>query len=126
MAKKTTKKIAVKKKAAKKAVKKKAVKPAKSKSVERKRFTNAFEAVGFSEEESVAMKFKAELFREIRKKTEGLTQHEISKLLDIPQPRVSDLLNNFHILSIEKLIQYSAILSPEVHIVLKRIKKSAA
>ena len=50
---------------AKKTTKKKAVKPDKSKRVERKRLTNAFEAVFFFEKESVAMKLKVDLFREI-------------------------------------------------------------
>ncbi len=38
-------------------------------------------------------------------KNQGLTLHELSKKLDLPQPRISELVNGkIHLISLEKLL----------------------
>ncbi|MBI2604670.1 MAG: XRE family transcriptional regulator [Deltaproteobacteria bacterium] len=70
---------------------------------------NVFDDLGFSTEESVALKIKAELFSCLLKTVRRykLTQRDLQKILDQPQPRVSELLNGkISKMSMEKLIEY--------------------
>ena len=68
-----------------------------------------FHDLGFSEKESVSITLKSDLHLKIldvieRQKT---TPRELEKILNVPQPRISELLNGkISTLSIEKLISY--------------------
>ena len=56
---------------------------------------NVFEDLGFSAEEAAILRMKTQLhievLRAIAKK--GLTPRQLEAVLDVPQPRVSELLN---------------------------------
>lgn len=70
---------------------------------------NVFEDLGFSSEVSAAEQLKNEIHSRIIKavKANKLTPKALSRLLDIQQPRVSELLNGkIGSCSIEKLISY--------------------
>lgn len=56
---------------------------------------NVFEDLGFSSEEAAVLRVKTSLHTEILKAVEKqkLTPRQLEKLLDIPQPRVSELLS---------------------------------
>ena len=56
---------------------------------------NVFADLGFRSEEAAILRLKTELHLEIMKVIEkrGLTSRELEKLLDVPQPRVSELVN---------------------------------
>ena len=87
---------------------------------------NIFESLGFSPEESKALKLKAEIYGEIvaAVRSQNLNQHAVSKVLDIPQPRVSELLRGkIQGVSIEKLIHYMERLAPDAQIGIYREKR---
>ncbi len=68
-----------------------------------------FYDLGFSPSESLALTIKAKIFSKILDvfNDQHLTQRELGKILSIPQPRVSELLNGkIASLSIEKLLLY--------------------
>lgn len=70
---------------------------------------SVFESLGFSEDESVSLKMKAEIFDEIvaTVQKEGYSSKELQGILGVPQPRVSELMNGrISKVSIEKLIGY--------------------
>ena len=61
-----------------------------------------FEDLGFSPEEAAVLEVKLTLHNEIMKvvKKQNLTSRQLERLLDVPQPRVSELIggkisNNF-------------------------------
>jgi predicted XRE-type DNA-binding protein len=56
---------------------------------------NVFADLGFSSEEAAVMAMKTQLHIEIMKaiKNRKLTRSQVEKLLDVPQPRVSELLS---------------------------------
>lgn len=67
-------------------------------------------ALGFSQEESLVLRMKAELHARIVSivRERGYTQHEVSKILDTPQPRVSLILRGrLDGVSIESLLMYA-------------------
>lgn len=74
-----------------------------------KKNRSAFYDMGFNEHEALALTVKADLYAKIlavveRKK---IKPRELEKILDVPQPRVSELLNGkMSSLSIEKLLAY--------------------
>lgn len=61
----------------------------------RKKEQNIFEEIGFSKEEAAVIELKAQLLDEILRivQKRKLSQRDLDKILDIPQPRVSALLN---------------------------------
>ncbi len=74
---------------------------------------SVFESLGFSDEEQVSLKMKADIFNEIIHtiEQEGHTAKDLESILDIPQPRVSELMNGrISKVSIEKLIGYLQLL----------------
>jgi predicted XRE-type DNA-binding protein len=74
-----------------------------------KKIRSAFEDVGFSKSESAALMFKSEIYSKIISviKARKLTRIQLEKLLEVPQPRVSELLNQkISGVSIEKLLIY--------------------
>lgn len=56
---------------------------------------NVFEDLGFSPEEAAVLRMKTQLHIEIMRAIEkrGLTARQLEKVLDVPQPRVSELLS---------------------------------
>ncbi|MEX2318043.1 MAG: helix-turn-helix transcriptional regulator [Pirellulales bacterium] len=56
---------------------------------------NVFEDLGFTAEEAAILRMKTQLHVEIMRVIEKrrLTPRQLEKLLDVPQPRVSELLN---------------------------------
>ena len=68
-----------------------------------------FEDIGFSTEEAAVLEFKLKLHNEIMKVVEKkkLTSRQLEKLLDIPQPRASELLNGkISHMSADRLTKY--------------------
>jgi predicted XRE-type DNA-binding protein len=56
---------------------------------------NVFADLGFTAEEAAILRMKTQLHIEIMRVIEkrGLTSRQLEKLLDVPQPRVSELIN---------------------------------
>src|SRR5271156_1295924 len=75
---------------------------------------NVFYDLGFSSEETTALKFKAELYQAILKCAKKYSQKELQKILGEPQPRVSELLNGkIANKSVDKLLCYAGRLGIE-------------
>lgn len=76
----------------------------------------AFEDLGFSAQNSLRLKIKADIFLEIIKviKKNNYTSRQLERILDQPQPRVSELMNGkISKVSIEKLLDYLDTLGKE-------------
>jgi predicted XRE-type DNA-binding protein len=74
-----------------------------------KKSKSVFNDLGFSVEQSLALTVKAEIHSKILDVVESkkITPRELEKTLDVPQPRVSELLNGkLSSVSIEKLLTY--------------------
>ena len=74
-----------------------------------KKVKAVFHDLGFSNSKSVALIVKSELYDKVLKTVEEkkLSQKDLVKLLKVPQPRISELMNGrISSLSIEKLISY--------------------
>ena len=75
---------------------------------------NVLDDLGFSPEETIALKFKAELYGAILKCAEEYSQRELQVILGEPQPRVSELLNGkIANKSVDKLLYYAGRLGIE-------------
>lgn len=76
-----------------------------------------FKDFGFSDEEAAALTIKASLFRTLQKalkETPGI-QAELAARLDIPQPKVSDILNGkMSGFSVERIANYLLKLNYEI------------
>lgn len=80
---------------------------------------NVLDDLGFSPEEAAVIKLKNQLHSEILKaiKKQKLTPRAVEKALDIPQPRVSDLLNGkISNTSSDKLTRYLYLLGKSVEV----------
>lgn len=74
-----------------------------------KKNKSIFHDLGFSEQESISLTLKADLHSKILEVIgkQKLKPRELEKILDVPQPRISELLNGkISAMSIEKLISY--------------------
>ena len=74
-----------------------------------KKIKPVFHDMGFSEQESLTLTVKADLYSKILEVVEKkkIKPRELEKILDVPQPRVSELLRGkLSSLSIEKLLSY--------------------
>ena len=74
-----------------------------------KKNKSVFQDLGFNEQESLALTIKADLYSKILEVIEkqGLKPRALEKMLDVPQPRVSELLRGkLSSVSIEKLLAY--------------------
>jgi predicted XRE-type DNA-binding protein len=90
------------------------MKKAKSKT---KHSESVFEELGFSPEESRILALKAQLATIIVRiaKKRNLTQKQLCKLWDAPQPRVSEVMSGkLNLVSIERLVELLAALNVEV------------
>jgi predicted XRE-type DNA-binding protein len=83
---------------------------AKGKSIARALAGNVFQQLGFSQDESVALKMRAELHSSIVEviKRRDYSQAQLADLFDTDQPRISNLMRgkiaNFNL---ETLVQYA-------------------
>ena len=80
---------------------------------------SVFEDIGFSSEEAAVLRLKTKLHLEILKVVEKqrLSGRELEKLLDVPQPRVSELLTGkLSKMSVEMLAKYLHRLGREVSV----------
>ncbi len=80
---------------------------------------NVIDDLGFSPEEAAAVKLKASLHAEILRVVEKrkLRSRDLEKILDQPQPRISELLNGkISKMSAEKLAGYLSRLGVEIKI----------
>jgi predicted XRE-type DNA-binding protein len=80
---------------------------------------NVIDDLGFSPEEAAAIKLKASLHAEILLivKKRKLRPRQLEKILDQPQPRISELLNGkISKMSAEKLAGYLSRLGVEIKI----------
>ena len=88
---------------------------------------NVLDDLGFSSEVAAVVKMKSELFDKLLNIIEKkkITPRALEKVLDRPQPRISELLNGkISKLSIEKLLEYLEKLGGQVSIIVK-VKKAA-
>lgn len=75
---------------------------------------NVLDDLGFSPEQTTALKFKAELYQAILKVAKKYSQKELQIIFGEPQPRVSELLNGkIANKSVDKLLQYAGRLGIE-------------
>jgi predicted XRE-type DNA-binding protein len=92
-----------------------------------KKQKTVFHDLGFSDQESMALALKADIYAKIldviqKRKLKG---RELEKILDVPQPRVSELLNSkLSSTSIEKLLNYLERLGVAASISFKQEKAS--
>lgn len=75
---------------------------------------NVIDDMGFSPEDALALKFKAELYQAILKCAQQYSSKELQLIFDEPQPRVSELLNGkIARKSVDKLLYYAGRLGIE-------------
>lgn len=82
-----------------------------------RRARNVFEDLGFSPREAAALVIKARLHSRIVRCAKKYTQAQLQKILNEPQPRVSDLLRGkIAKFSLETLVSYAEALRmrPEI------------
>ena len=85
-----------------------------------------FEDLGFSPEEAAVLELKTSLHIEIMKeiKRQKLTARKLEQVLDVPQPRVSELMGGkISKMSVDKLTKYLYRLGREVKITTKKSRK---
>ncbi len=88
---------------------------------------NVLGDLGFSSEMTAVVKMKSDLFNKVISiiQKRKYTSRQLEKLLDQPQPRVSELLNGkLSKLSIDRLLEYLECLGGQVSISVK-VKKVA-
>jgi predicted XRE-type DNA-binding protein len=74
-----------------------------------KKIKSVFHDLGFSEQESNSLTLKADMHSKILEVVgkQKIKPRDLEKILDVPQPRISELLNGkISTVSIEKLISY--------------------
>jgi predicted XRE-type DNA-binding protein len=87
---------------------------------------NVFRDLGFSAQEAEHLVIRADLLIQIQKiaTTRRLKQAQLAKLLQVSQPRVSDLLRGrLHLFSIETLIDMLGRLGAQVRVVVKPTRR---
>ncbi|MDQ2667382.1 MAG: XRE family transcriptional regulator [Gemmatimonadota bacterium] len=93
-----------------------------------RRYTNAFEAVGFPPAEAEHLRIRADLMIEVERliTARGLTQAEAAKALHVTQPRISDLMRGkIDRFSIDTLVEMLSRAGADVTFKVRR-RKSAA
>jgi predicted XRE-type DNA-binding protein len=92
-----------------------------------KKNKSVFSDLGFNEQEALALTVKADLYGKILDVVEKkkIKPRELEKMLDVPQPRVSELLNGkMSSLSIEKLLSYLEKMGVEASVSFKNKRAS--
>ena len=90
---------------------------------------NVFEDLGFSAEEAAILRMKTQLHIEIMRAIEKqrLTPRQLEKVLDVPQPRVSELVNGkISRMTADLLAKYLYRLGREVEMKTKARRSRAA
>jgi len=85
--------------------------------------------LGFDQETALELKLKAELHLGILKliRKHGYSPSDLEHCLDIPQPRVSELMRGkLHVLGIKKLLEYADKLGAYAKVTLKSKSNLAA
>ena len=88
-----------------------------------------FEDLGFSPEEAAVLELKLKLHIEIMKeiKRQKLTPRKLERILEVPQPRVSELIGGkISKMTVDKLTKYLHRLGREVKVTTKKIRKLEA
>lgn len=87
---------------------------------------DVFQDAGFSPEEAVKLRFKAELYQAVLTCARQYTPKQLEILFDEPQPRVSELLNGkIANKSIEKLLWYAGHLGIVPNVKFPQVRKQA-
>jgi predicted XRE-type DNA-binding protein len=90
---------------------------------------NVLDDLGFSPEESFELKVKSELHSAILKliRKRGYTPQQLERVLNIPQPRVSELMRGkLHLLGLNKLAEYADLLGGDPRVKVSLAQKSVA
>lgn len=93
-----------------------------------RRYSNAFEAVGFGPIEAEHLRIRADLMLEAERliSDRGWTQAEAAKLLHVTQPRISDLMRGkIERFSIDTLVEMLARAGADVTVRVRRRKHAA-
>lgn len=89
---------------------------------------NVFRDLGFSPDEAEHLRVRSDLLVQLQKaiKSQGLKQVEAAKLLEVTQPRVSDLMRGrLDLFSVDTLIDMLARLGIRVRVVFSSSKRPA-
>lgn len=87
---------------------------------------NVLDDLGFSPEQAIALKFKAELYQAILRFAKKYSQKDLQIILGEPQPRVSELLNGkIASKSVDKLLYYAGRLGIETRAKFVQTRKEA-
>ena len=89
---------------------------------------NVFRDLGFPPDEAEHLRVRSDLLVQLQKaiKSKGLRQAEAAKLLDVTQPRVSDLMRGrLDLFSVDSLIDMLARVGVRVRVVFTTTKRSA-
>ena len=89
---------------------------------------NVFRDLGFSSDEAEHLRIRSDLLLQLQKviESKGLKQAEAAKLLEVTQPRVSDLMRGrVDLFSVDTLIDMLARLGIRVRLVFSTSKRSA-
>jgi predicted XRE-type DNA-binding protein len=89
---------------------------------------NVFRDLGFPPEEAEHLRIRSDLLIQLQKAitSQGLKQAEAAKLLNVTQPRVSDLMRGrLDLFSVDTLIDMLARLGIRVRVVFTTSKRSA-
>jgi predicted XRE-type DNA-binding protein len=89
---------------------------------------NVFRDLGFPPDEAEHLRIRSDLLIQLQKaiRSQGLRQAEAAKLLDVTQPRVSDLMRGrLDLFSVDTLIDMLARLGIRVTVVCRSSKRSA-
>jgi predicted XRE-type DNA-binding protein len=89
---------------------------------------NVFRDIGFSSDEADHLRIRSELMAKVQKviMAGGLKQAEAAELLDVSQPRVSDLMRGrIDLFNVETLIDMLAKLGVRTKLVLRARRKRA-
>ena len=93
-----------------------------------RRYSNAFEAVGFPPMEAEHLRIRADLMIEVERllATRGLTQAAAARLLHVTQPRISDLIRGkIERFSIDTLVEMLSRAGADVRVTVRRRKHAA-
>jgi predicted XRE-type DNA-binding protein len=88
---------------------------------------NVFRDLGFPPDEAEHLRIRSDLLIQLQKaiRSHGLKQAEAAKLLDVTQPRVSDLMRGrLDLFSVDTLIDMLARLGIRVRVVFSSAKRS--
>ena len=89
---------------------------------------NVFRDLGFPPDEAEHLRVRSDLLVQLQKaiKSQGLKQAEAAKILDVTQPRVSDLMRGrLDLFSVDSLIDMLARVGVRVRVVFTTTKRSA-